>query len=138
LYKLKKDFRKKINNIIQIFETKNTLVTLIQCIKNTIFSKFEILNKIFEKKLFFESRNFRKSFYSQKQKKTVLINKTRDISATVNCRKNTNKFFFCNSEKISKTARDKRICYNCEKKNYIAKNCFKFSKKTQINTVENF
>jgi len=96
------------------------------------------LNKISEKKLFFESRNFRESSYSRKQKKTVLTNKIRDISATASRRRNTNKFSLCNSEKISETARDKYICYNCEKKKYIARNCFKSSKKTQINAVENF
>jgi len=138
LYRLRKDFREKINNIIQIFETRNTFVTLTQYIKSTILSRFEILNKISEKKIFFEFRNFRESFYSRKQKKTVLIDKIRDVSATASCRKNTNKFFFCNSEKVSKTAQDKYICYNCEKKKYIAKDCSKFSKKTQINTVENF
>jgi len=117
LYKLKKDFREKINDIIQISETKDTLVILIQRIKSTIFSRFEILNKIFKKKLFFEFCNFRKNFYNRKQEKTVSTNKIRNTSATASHQKNTNKFFFCYSKKVNEIARDKYIYYNCEKKN---------------------
>jgi len=52
-----------------------------QRIKRTIFSKFEILNKIFKKKLFFEFRNFKESFYNRRQKKIMLTNKIRDVFA---------------------------------------------------------
>jgi len=138
LHRLRKDFRKKINSVVQIPETRDTLVTLTQRIKNTILSRSEILNKISERELFFESRNFRESFYSRRQEKTVSTNKIRDISATASCRESTSKLSLCNSEKISETARDKRICYNCEEKKYIARDCSKSSKKTQINAVENF
>jgi len=45
------------------------LVALTQRIKSTIFLKFEILNKISKKELFFEFRNFRESSYNRRQKK---------------------------------------------------------------------
>jgi len=137
LHRLKKDFRKKINSVAQIPETRNTLVALAQRIENTILSKSEILNKISEKKLFSESRNSRKNSYSRKQEKTVSTNKIRDVSATASRRKSTSKLSFRGSERASETARDKRICYNCEKKRHIARNCSKSPKKTQINAVEN-
>jgi len=64
LHKLRKDFREKINDVTQILKTRNTLIALTQRIKSTIFLRFEILNKIFKRELFFESRNFKESSYS--------------------------------------------------------------------------
>jgi len=84
LHKLRKNLRKKINDVTQIFETKNTLVTLAQRIKSTILSRFKILNKISKKKLFFKSRNFKESFYNQKQEKTISTSKTHDVFTIAN------------------------------------------------------
>jgi len=96
-------------------------VALTQCIISTLASRFEIVNENFEKKLFFESRNFKENFYNQKQKIFVLTSKTRDVFAIASCRKNTNKFSFYNSKKASNIAQDKRTYYNCEKKNTLLK-----------------
>jgi len=53
-----------MNDVAQIFKIRDTFVALTQRIKNTILLRFEILNKIFKRKLFFESRKFRESSYS--------------------------------------------------------------------------
>ncbi len=111
---------------------QDTLVMLIQYIKNILFLRFKIVNKISKRELFFKFCNFKESFYNQKQKRTILTNKIYNIFATISCRKNTSRLLFCNLERINNVAQDKRICYNCKKKKYIAKDYFKFLKKTQI------
>ncbi len=113
-------------------------VALTQRIKNTIFSRFKILNKFFKKNLFFEFRNFKESFYNQKQEKIVLTNKTRDVFAIASCQKSTNKLSLRNLKRVNDIVRNKRIYYNCEKKKYIARDCLKSSKKTQVNIVKSF
>ena len=67
----------------------------------------------------------------------MLTNKTRDVFATISCQKNINKLSLYNSKKASNIVRDKRIYYNCKKKKYIARNCLKSFKKTQVNAIEN-
>ncbi len=60
-------------------------VALTQPIKNTILSRFEILNKIFKKELFFKFRNFKENSYNRRQEKIVLTNKIRNVFAIISC-----------------------------------------------------
>jgi len=80
----------------------------------------------------------KKVFTIKNKKKIVLTNKIRDVFAIASRQKSINKLFFRNSKKVSNIAQNKRICYNCEKKKHIARNCFKSSKKTQVNIIKNF
>jgi len=68
----------------------------------------------------------------------MLTNKTCDVFVIASCWKNINKLSFYNLKRVNDIAQNKRIYYNCEKKKHIAKNCLKFSKKKQVNIIENF
>jgi len=67
----------------------------------------------------------------------MLTNKTCNVFAIASRQKSTSKLSLRNLEKVNDIVQDKRIYYNCEKKKYIARNCLKSFKKTQMNAIEN-
>jgi len=86
LHRLRRNLRKKINNVAQILKIRSAFVALTQRIKSALFFRFDIKNKILNRKSFLKSRNnFKESSYNRRSKKTTLTTKIRDVLTTKNC-----------------------------------------------------
>lgn len=110
---------KKINDVAQISKMKNAFVAPTQRIKDVLLSRFDDENKVSNRKSFLESRsNFKKNFYNRKSERTSSTTEIRNVSTSNARRENTTKFSLRNFDKVSLSARNKRICYNCDEKKH--------------------
>ncbi len=78
--------------------------------KSALIFRFNVENKILNRKSFLKSRNnFEENSYSRKLKKTTLTTKIRDVLTTKNYQKSMTKLFLRNPNKASSNVREKRI-----------------------------
>ena len=136
---MRKNIKEKLNIITNMSITRETLIALTQRYKSLQFLRFDLENRIQD--------NWSFSFNSQIDncaKLNCRVEKARDCleqqdrSINNNRRNEIFRLFLRDVDNSSSNSKNKRTCYNCGKKKYIAKNCFELKQdNTQVNIIEN-
>ena len=140
LYHLKKDIRERLQMMTNISITRNRLVTLTQRIKNSQTLKTDSRNKFQNDwNLNFELRS--KSTKQRSRRNDTMSNQTNKIDNSISKNRSNEiaKLFLRQTDEQSNDFKNKKICYNCDKKKHIINKCFTFKQKNlQINIIKNF
>ena len=143
LNRLKSNINQMINESIDIFRTRDAFATQTTRINNARSKNFDQNDHEVDFDQTNQTINFFEKRFRNKQNDDLTIIIIREFNNSITrSRLNDQKRNNINIQSFASDVNDAsrmRTCYNCNKTNYIARNCSKSSKISQINAVvQNF